>query len=262
MIEPIDSATFEAGHLMREHPPRWHHANKQLVYEIACGSGRPPSGTIVYSRWCPMPLASAAAPADAALRVEGRQDVYDYVPAGRSPGAVEWHVNFADPILFVAYGSRLFAQDEMQVAEHPALGALKEALDARGRPALTVERGAPTPILVTAVQRRCRIATDPNAAEGRPYGLYGNAFATADAESIRRATTRIDPPTISNIIAIAAPSGAVGRYTAQQVRPGPTRVPHVRLGRRAVARRPRWPRCGRSPTKGRYRVPSRRPSSA
>lgn len=41
---------------------------------------------------------------------------------------MEWWVNFADPILFVAYAGRLFAQDEIQVAEHPALGHLKEKL--------------------------------------------------------------------------------------------------------------------------------------
>ena len=60
-----------------------------------------------------------------------RPGYFDYTPALDRADAVEWHVNFADPHLFVAYGSRLFAQDEMQVAEHPALGSLKEALDAR-----------------------------------------------------------------------------------------------------------------------------------
>ncbi|MFA6168681.1 MAG: hypothetical protein WC700_18810 [Gemmatimonadaceae bacterium] len=34
-------------------------------------------------------------------------------------------MNFADPRLFTAYGSELFAQDEMQVAEHLAFGAVR-----------------------------------------------------------------------------------------------------------------------------------------
>ncbi len=59
--------------------------------------------------------------------------MYDYARAAGVEGAVEWHVNFADPRLFTAYGLGLFAQDEMQVAEHPALGALREALHARRR---------------------------------------------------------------------------------------------------------------------------------
>ena len=127
-------------------------------------------------------------------------------------------INFADPHLFVAYGSSLFAQDEMQVVEHPALRALREALDAEVLQAVTVKSGRPTPVLVTGIERRCRVATDRNVAEGRPHGLYGNAFARADASAVRQATTRIDPPTTTNLIAIAAPTGGYGEYRASQVR--------------------------------------------
>ena len=66
-------------------------------------------------------------------------------------------------------------------------------------------------------ERRVRIATDRNAAEGRPYGLYGNAFAQADPDAIRRATTPIDPPKITNLIAMAAPAGGYGRYRQDQI---------------------------------------------
>jgi hypothetical protein len=52
------------------------------------------------------------------------------------------------------------------------------------------------------------------AGQGRPHGLYGNAFARTDAETVRRATTRIDPPTIANLIAMAAPAEGYGRYGA------------------------------------------------
>ena len=55
---------------------------------------------------------------------------FDYQPAIEGQDVVEWHVNFADPHLFVAYAAGLFAQDEMQVAEHPGLAALKQALAA------------------------------------------------------------------------------------------------------------------------------------
>jgi hypothetical protein len=105
----------------------------------------------------------------------------------------------------------------MQVAEHPALGSFKEALDARKLRALTVEGDEPTPILMRGVERRCRVATEPNSAEGRPHGLYGNAFARADAMAIERATTRIDPPTVTNLIAMAAPAGGRGRYGRDEI---------------------------------------------
>jgi len=142
-----------------------------------------------------------------ACTVAIREDFYDYVPV--AAGAVEWHVNFADRHLFGFYGSSLLAQDEMQVTEHPVLASLKEALDANGRPGLTIDGDdRPTPVLVTGAERCCQIATEPNRAEGRPAGLYGNAFGRAREDVVRRATKRIDPPTITNVIAMAARAAA------------------------------------------------------
>jgi hypothetical protein len=105
----------------------------------------------------------------------------------------------------------------MQVAEHPVLASLRHGLLDAGLKPLAVEHGAPTPALIMGVERRCRVATDPNPAEGRPGGLYGNSFSRATEDVIRRATQAIEPPTISNIIAIEAPSYGAGRYTREQI---------------------------------------------
>src|SRR4051812_32899056 len=118
---PIVHLTFDAAKLMAEHPPRLRNPNKQVVFEIACPTACRIAGAIVYSRWWAKPL-PASLQGTVATIVDGREDVYDYAPVERDGTAVEWHVNFADPHLFVAYGSGLFAQDEMQVAEHPVLG--------------------------------------------------------------------------------------------------------------------------------------------
>lgn len=200
---------------MAEHPPVLRHPNKRLVFEIACPAGSAVSGTLTYTRWKAMPLPAEVAVRAAAERVEARDGLYDYAPV--PAGAVHWHVNFADPELFVAYGSALFAQDEVQVAEHPVLGALREALVAEGRRAVTVQDRVPAPVLVRGVERRCRIETGRNAAEGRPDGLYGKAFAGASAEALRRAVTRLEPPTITNLIAMAAPAYGRGSYQAREV---------------------------------------------
>ena len=56
-----------------------------------------------------------------------------------------------------------------------------------------------------------------SAVEGRPNGVYGNAFADAGSDAVRRATTAIDPPTISNIVAATAPAGGYGRYRKDQI---------------------------------------------
>jgi hypothetical protein len=105
----------------------------------------------------------------------------------------------------------------MQVAEHPALGSLREALLRSDIKPRTLENGEPTPALVMGVERRCQVAIDRNAALGRPNGLYGNNFSRASAEAVDRATQAITPPTITNLIAMEAPAGGNGRYSRQEI---------------------------------------------
>ena len=215
--DPIERVDLDTAILMSEHPPVLRDPNKRVVFDIACGPGDVHGGSLGYSRWAAMALPDAVDADAAAGLVLARDGYFDYVPTFDPADTVEWHVNFADPDLFVAYGSSLFAQDEMQCAEHPSLGALKEALVADGRSAVTVEHGQPTPVLVTGVERRCHVATDPSDTEGRPHGLYGNAFARAKVDAVAQATTRIEPPTMTNLIAIAAPYPGSGRYRVDEI---------------------------------------------
>jgi hypothetical protein len=164
-----------------------------------------------------MALPATVDPARAADLLVVRDGFFDYQPLAGAQPAIEWHLNFADPNLFYAYGWAMFAQDEIQVAEHPVLASLREALVAEGLPARTVAAGRPTPVLVMGAERRVRIATDPRAERGGPSWLYGIAFAEAAAEEVRQATIPIDPPTITNVIALAAPFGGHGRYRREQI---------------------------------------------
>ena len=204
---------------MRQHPAVLRNENKQLLYAIACPMGTAHAGRLEYTRWPELPLLIPLEldPVRFGRLVVVRDGYYDHCPI-LDPGlGVEWHVNFADPNLFHAYGSVLFAQDEIQVAEHPILGSLREALVAEARPTTTIANGRPTPVLVMGAERRLSIQTAPGAGSGRPSWLYGMAFARATADAVREATTRIDPPTISNIIAIVAPYGGRGRYQREQI---------------------------------------------
>ncbi|MDO8881205.1 MAG: hypothetical protein Q7W44_10495 [Coriobacteriia bacterium] len=215
--ESLERQTYDVPTLVAEHPPVIHDPNKRAVWEEACPDKCAYAGELGYSRWPALPL-SARVDASAHLdRVVDVPTVYDYEPVADLPGAVEWHVNFADPFLFFAYGTGLFAQDEMMCAEHPVLGSLVEALRESGHAPVTEDGTGPTPVLVTGVQRRCHIVTNPDPAEGRPRGLYGNEFSAADEEVVRRATVALDPPTITNIIAMAAPSYRSGRYTRDTI---------------------------------------------
>ena len=114
------------------------------------------------------------------------EDYFGYESQPERDSVVEWYLNFAHEDLFCAYGGPLFAQDEMQVTEHPALGALREALLQSDIEPLTVADGEPTPALIMGVERRCRVAIDRNPALGRPDGLYGNNFSWASADAIAR----------------------------------------------------------------------------
>lgn len=211
---PIDRATFEAGRLLSAYPPQWRHRNKHLVYEIGRSSGFPVEGEVVYARW---PARNLPEFVSSPSRFSVLPGLFAYA-APAEPEVVDWHLNFSDPELFVAYGSSLLAQDELQVAEHPGLGSLREALLVRGMSAVTVDRsGQPTPVTITGVQRRCVIDTLPNPEAGCPHGLYGNAFARAAETQVRMATRALSPPTITNILAMAALPGGFGEYAREEM---------------------------------------------
>ncbi len=209
--------SFDAGELINAHPPQLYHPNKKLVDRIACSPAAIHRGQISCARYRAMPLTEIALSIANSTAFEEQKGYFNYECVPLNSDRVEWYLNFAHADLFCAYGRAVFAQDEMQVAEHPALGALREALLSNDIVPFTVEAGIPTPILIRGVERRCAIATDANPQQDRPLGLYGNNFARATARAIELATTPIDPPTISNIIAMEAPAGGNGSYSYAEI---------------------------------------------
>ncbi len=215
---PIRRVTLAVDALFAAHPPRWVHRNKKALYAHLCPPGTRHTGELTISRWPVRPLPLAARAAEASTRIELRPDLFTYDAAPR--GAIDWYLNFAHSSLFIAHGGPLFAQDEMQVAEHPVLACVREHMVTQADSGLaprTREQDMPTPVLIRGAQRRGAVATDANPDEGRPHGLYGGAFARAPIDAILRAARRIDPPTMSNILAMEAPSGGNGRYTLEQI---------------------------------------------
>ncbi|KHD05220.1 hypothetical protein PN36_30890 [Candidatus Thiomargarita nelsonii] len=211
---PIVLRIFETQKLVDEFPPNLYDSNKKIVYQIACPPGSVHSGQLVLSRWNLMRLPYKVSFKNTQVVFEGREDYFGYE---RDTSVVEWYLNFAHYDLFCAYGGGLFAQDEMQVAEHPALGSLREALLASGIEPLTVENGKPTPILIKGVERRCAVSTEPNPSQQRHFGLYGNNFAQASEEAIKLATTPLNPPTLTNLIAMEAPACGRDFYTQDEI---------------------------------------------
>jgi hypothetical protein len=74
-----------------------------------------------------------------------------------------------------------------------------------------------TPCLVRGAERRIHVDLEPNEKEGRKIGLYGNNFRVASDDQIKSAITVLDPPTISNIIAMEAPKYGKGEYTRSTI---------------------------------------------
>ena len=204
----LESTDYEAASLMAEHPPVLRHPHKRLVFDWCCEAGYKPSGIVKYSRWNPTQLPEALVAEG--CRVTTHPGFFDYAPSA----GIVWHVNFADPHLFVAYGSGLLAQDEIQVLEHPILGSLREALLAANREPRTDGRTGPTPVLVQNAERVCAIDTSPS--DFSPRGLYGNRFQAASPEAVRKALSLFPVPTRTNLIAMAAPTGS-GRYSRQEI---------------------------------------------
>ena len=215
IIEQLDDISIDGESLFKDYPPMWHDDNKLIVYEITKSSGYPFNGKISYKRWRPFVLPKRID--NHRLKFSAHADVFKY-PEQKDPKIVDWHLNFADPDLFVAYRSELLAQDEIQVAEHPILGSIREMLISKKCYAETLDDdGNPTPITITGAQRRCVINTQPNPKIGCPDGIYGNAFEIATEEQVRASISTISPPTISNILAISAPYGGSGYYTMEDM---------------------------------------------
>ena len=231
MTSPVlqQQIDFDLAQLASDYPPVWRHPHKQAIHDLVRRECGQLTGVMRYTRWQMSPL-----PHELQLHacdVQAEPGFFTYTES--NPGI--WHMNFADPRVFAAYGSHLMAQDEWQVLEHPSLASLREALLYAEHPALTRQGGVSTPVLISNVPRQCAIDLSGGAtSETTPLSswwrslfkatqssvtsgsLYGNAFAAASSTDVLRATKVLNPPTPSHIIALAAPTGT-GAYSTRQI---------------------------------------------
>jgi hypothetical protein len=211
-IDPTKVAeyTWEIHELARNYPPDWQNVNKKTVEEIA-GDDKQTSGEITVSRWKAEDLPQTVVNTTNVIPQEG---FFTY-PSSDDSSITHWHMNFADTLLFGHGEGPLLAQDELQIVEHPILCSLGKAIESgthnvESLTRLTREHGEATPLLVQGAPRRCRLLT-------REYPIYGDHFAHASKELIKKAVKVIDPPTRSNIVAISSVENQVGMYTLKQI---------------------------------------------
>ena len=202
----IFQKNFQYEYLLQNFRPAFNSKNKRLLQKLHEHVPYESSAELVVSRWSVIP-SPMNFDNDFAVELEIRPDIYQYSEPDTA-NEMHWYQNFADRYLFVAYDGALFAQDEMQVAEHPILGNLVEALRRQKYPGgspLTVENGEATPILIQNAVRKINF-------DSMKSGIYGNQFARSSENAIINATTVLNEPTKSNIFAIEAPSGYYGIY--------------------------------------------------
>ena len=86
-VTPLERVEFDAGILMRSHPPEWGNERKRLVFEISTSSGFPHEGTVVYARW-----GEEQAPSTVTDRPQFsvRLGAFDYA-ASTDPSTIPWY---------------------------------------------------------------------------------------------------------------------------------------------------------------------------
>jgi hypothetical protein len=208
-MTPLYRKSFDRIDLRARFPARFTDANKRAF--IAMVDRAPVPGTIDVARWTAVSLPTKRSGNRPHLETKVGYFTYD----SDTDSKMHWHLNFANFDLFSAYAGTLLAQDEMQVLEHPDLARVRHALLAEGLSTLVTDPTGPTPFTLTAVPRRGAIETSPG--PGRPGGLYGNRFASAPVDQVLAATTLIEPPTLSNIVAMEAPAYGRGEYTSEEI---------------------------------------------
>ena len=205
--------------LIRDYLPSFGPQRKQKAFEAALEIHKTDTGEITVSHV----MGNQAEMASAVLEKKPftltlDKGFYDYTKA--MEGEDTWFVNFADPRLFVAYDSCLFAQDEIQTLEMPLLAAFKIYIESRpigGFAPLTKAYGNPTPYLFKDVPYWISVNTSPVLKDGSVESIYGNNFMDADDEAIEAGVRTFEGDLRCNVLAISAPDGGYGRYTEDEL---------------------------------------------
>jgi hypothetical protein len=121
----IIEKNYKSDELFSKYPPKLFSAKKKLLLQFSNAKEIPHSSNVFFSKFQEISLPKEL---KSETKLIMKEDTFDYKNVEES--SLEWHVNFADMNLFGFYGGSLFAQDEIQVAEHPILASLRQELEA------------------------------------------------------------------------------------------------------------------------------------
>lgn len=220
-IKKVANRNYNQAELLKRGDFRFRNPNKRYLFELATQFETDESRNIEFSRWKPNDPLPNYLGKDLLLKSKAGFFKYE----NTLDGYTDWYMNFAHSDVFCGYGGQFFAQDEIQVAEHPGLAGLRMAVleeqftdcSNPNLKMLSVESRTPTPILVSGVERRCAVSIEPNQEIGLPNGLYGREFSQARPDSLEKAVKVLKSPTQSNIVCMEAPQYGSGKYTRAEI---------------------------------------------
>lgn len=226
MYRTLGKIELENKDLMIGNPPKFSSHRKRVFFERARkAKEKDLNGSITVSRVTPdTPELESIVFQKGRTKFKDETGYFNYAEDPSTDERYVWWMNFADPMLFGYYGGSLFAQDEIQVFEHPMLGSLREYLlegseDGMKPWALTLRSGqqsVPTPYLIEQVPQWQKVVTAPRLPMGGVGMIYGHNFITVSDEEVEAGITTVDEDIRNNIMACSAITGC-GQYSYEEI---------------------------------------------
>ena len=206
--------------LIKDYLPEYVSRRKKSIFEVASEKHKTDDGEISITHVMTNQTEIASAVLETmSFKLVIDEGFYDYTKARE--GEDTWFVNFADPTLFVAYDSDLFAQDEIQTLEMPLLASCCLFLDQRQADHTTktvTDFGEPTPYLFGNVPYWISVNTRPIMKDGTTSNIYGDEFMYATEEELATGIKVFEGNVRVNVLAIAAPRCRSGqRYNTAEL---------------------------------------------
>lgn len=191
------------------------HPNKAFLYILAYSIDTAHDGEIVVAQYNAQPIRNDVLRAIGGTTFENECNAFHYETRDEEN---EWWLNFTGRSLYIAYSGSLFAQEEIQVVEHPDLAHLKEYLSTayasyppnKSNPTQARFHHRAYPVLIRGVEQRCKIVDLPS--------IYGSRFADATFEQLSKAVEVVVPKKKkTNIICMTGLSSGTGTYQLGEI---------------------------------------------
>lgn len=226
IYQTLGSIEIEAEELMAAHEPKFTNQRKLKLFNKAKAKKQDElTGEVRVTRCTPdTKEMDKAVLVKTDVKIRQNPAFFNYEKDQDTAERKVWWMNYADPKLFGFYANEFFAQDEIQVLEHPVLASVREYLIVPGEkgmaPKTMIERGddlIATPFLIENVPLWMNVNSYPKLSDGMLERIYGASFSTASQEAIDAGCKIYEGNVKDNIMAIAAPSFGKGEYSYEDI---------------------------------------------